>query len=186
MNIVLVGKTGSGKTEISRLLTEYFRYEKIKTCTTRKRRDGESDEAYTFLTDEEFDHADMVLKTTYCGNRYGTLKGSLNNCDNTVLIVDPSGLRELEKIEGFTFVSFFISCATFKRYERCLNRGNHEEVVLGRIMKEPYIFDSLKTDFVISNEGDVWSSVTKILDCVKDVVGCSHQDCIGSGSFQQV
>ena len=186
MNIVLVGKTGSGKTEIARLLTEYFRYEKIKTCTTRKRRDGESAEAYTFLTDEEFDCADMVLKTAYCGNRYGTLKGSLNNCDNTVLIVDPSGLRELKKVEGFSFVSFFISCGTFKRYERCLNRGDQEEVVLRRIMKEAYIFDSLKTDFVINNEDDIWSSVTKILDCVKDVVGCSHQDCTKSESFQQV
>ena len=187
MNIVLVGKTGSGKTEIARILTEYFRYDKLVTCTTRKRRDGEPIDAYIFMSDDEYDKADMVLKTRYCGNRYGALVEALAGCENKVLVVDPKGLRELKDVKNFDFVSFFISCGTFKRYNRCIERGDDKEVVLARIMNEPRDYDMLKTDFVVENEDrTAWDTVAEILERVKEVVDCSHQSSTKSESCQQV
>lgn len=186
MNIALVGKTGSGKTEIAERLVKYFRYDKAKSCTTRTRRDGENGDAYDFMTDEEFDNANLVLKTRYCGNRYGIPIERLAGKDKLVLVVDPNGLRSLADIDGFEFKSFFISCCTFKRFSRCIERGDDKETVLNRVMCEPRVYDSLKTDFVVENETDnVWDAVTRVLECVGEVVDCLPQDFTKLESCQQ-
>ena len=58
--IILVGKMGSGKNSVANyLLTglsdDSCKYARIKTYTTRARRDGEEPDAYHFVTNEEFD-----------------------------------------------------------------------------------------------------------------------------------
>lgn len=60
MNIVLVGKTGSGKSSICDWLTENLRYDKLRSYTTRPKREGETDE-YHFITEQQYDALDLVL-----------------------------------------------------------------------------------------------------------------------------
>ena len=137
MNIVLVGKVGSGAEEIAKRLTDYFKYEAPKDAETG---------------------------------------------DYTVSVVEPSALRKIDDA-----VSFFISCGTYSRFKRCIERGNDEETTLAEIMKEPHKYDSLRVDFTIDNErGDTWAAVTEILEHVKDVVDCSRQNFTKSESCQQV
>ena len=53
--LVLVGKSGSGKSRIERELASNFRYEKAVSTTTREIRNGEVDGIdYHFVNDEEF------------------------------------------------------------------------------------------------------------------------------------
>ena len=94
MNIVLLGKTGSGKSAICDWLVDNLRYDKIVTYTTRPKRDGEVDgEDYNFVSEKEFDTKDLVLVTSIYGNRYGTKREDLIDADNKVIIVDPDGWR---------------------------------------------------------------------------------------------
>ncbi len=58
--IILVGKMGSGKSSVASYLIANFsddscKYSRIKTYTTRGRREGEEADAYHFITNEEFD-----------------------------------------------------------------------------------------------------------------------------------
>lgn len=137
MNIVLVGKIGSGAEEIAKRLTDYFRYEAPKDAGAG---------------------------------------------DYIVSVVEPNALRKIDNA-----VSFFISCGTYKRFRRCIERGDDEETILAEIMKEPHKYDSLHVDFTIDNDnGDAWAAVTEILEHVKDVVDCSHQNFTKLESCQQV
>lgn len=55
MLVCLVGRSGSGKTTISRMLTEHDDFKEIVSYTTRKARDGEVDGVdYHFLDSNKF------------------------------------------------------------------------------------------------------------------------------------
>ena len=141
MNIVLVGKIGSGVDDIAKRLTDYFRY-------------------------ESYEGSDDDLK---------------------VSVSEPSELRRMQVYKDNDFISFFVTCGTYKRFRRCIDRHMNEEEVLTDIMMEAHKYDSIHVDFTVENEGeDAWPAVTEILRCVKDVVNCSHQDSTKSESFQQV
>lgn len=138
MNIVLVGKIGSGVDDIAKRLTSYFRY-------------------------ETSDSGANELK---------------------VFIADPAMLRKMQSDGDVEFVSFFISCGTYRRFRRCIDRGMDEERVLAEIMTEAHRYDSIHVDFIVENEDeDSWASVTEILKRVKDVVDCSHQSSTKLESF---
>ena len=54
-NIVIVGKSASGKSTVANALSDDFKYTKAVTATTRPMRDGEVDGVdYYFLTNEQF------------------------------------------------------------------------------------------------------------------------------------
>ena len=180
MNIVLLGKTGSGKTAICDWLTENLRYEKIITYTTRPMRNGEVDgEDYHFVTDREFEEKDLILKTNIYGNKYGTCKNDLVGADNKIVIVDPNGLDELRLLDGFSFVSVYVACPTHIRYSRCVRRGDSPMITLSRISSETYSFDGLVPDITVDNSnGTVYPAVISILEKVKEVSDCSHHRCI--------
>ena len=92
MNIVLIGKIGSGVDEIAKRLTDYFRYETP---------DSDANELKVF-------------------------------------VADPATLRKMQADKDVEFVSFFISCGTYKRFRRCIDSGMDEERVLTEIMTEAH------------------------------------------------
>lgn len=73
---VLVGTTGAGKSTLSKLLAERVPHlKRIRSCTTRARREGESEDAYHWLTREEFIHqlesGHFVEHDEFGGQLYG-------------------------------------------------------------------------------------------------------------------
>lgn len=180
MNIVLTGGTGSGKTEICKKLTEFLGYDKIVSYTTRNIRNNETDGVdYHFVSEEEFKAIDGILKTINLNNMYCIKKEELENANRKVIIVDKTGLDELKKIDGLEFCSFFISSDKDIRYDRCLKRGDKKEKIDERMEEEQYNLYQIDADCTIFNESeDIWDAVISILEYVKDVVYCSHQDYI--------
>ena len=77
--ICLVGPSGSGKTAICEKLMEVNpKFQKVRTTTTRKPRPNEDENAYFFITKEEFQKGNkegIFLETSeYAGEMYGTPK----------------------------------------------------------------------------------------------------------------
>ena len=54
MIMILMGRSGCGKSSIARRLIENYGYRQVTTCTTRKPRDGETEDAYHFMDEKEF------------------------------------------------------------------------------------------------------------------------------------
>ena len=77
--VLIIGPSGVGKSVLLTMLKE--RHEALhfpRSATTRERREGEGDELYHFLTDQEFDsllEENKVLEwaVVHGGARYGTL-----------------------------------------------------------------------------------------------------------------
>jgi len=93
----LIGKSGSGKTSLAKLLEERIGINRIKGYTTRPKRD-ESDDDYNFVDNERLDfyayYDDILCETEINGYHYWKLKSEITG-DNQTIIVNPEGLREL-------------------------------------------------------------------------------------------
>jgi guanylate kinase len=100
--LLVTGLSGAGKDTIVRgLLEKDRRFGRIKTCTTRSRRPGETEENDTYirLTKEEFQKAqkegDVFESVEYAGNYYCSLssvfKKAFKDHEIPLLQVDPKG-----------------------------------------------------------------------------------------------
>ena len=104
----LVAPSCSGKTEIAKKLSMDPRFSIPRSTTTRKIRNGESKEAYNFVSREEFEqmykNGKFIETTVYAGNRYGTTKNEIDNIlssgKNAVLPIDFSGANALKMRYG--------------------------------------------------------------------------------------
>ena len=134
--IVLVGRSGSGKSAIAGILTSRYNMPRIKTCTTRKRRSP--DDFYEFLSIEEFTRrenaGDIILADAYAGNLYGTPVENLKA--GGLIILEPGGAKELKDRLGNECLIIGITASSGTVHNRmCETRANRDEV-----------FERLKTD----------------------------------------
>lgn len=178
MNIVLVGETGSGKTEICNWLTENLRYDKIVSYTTRKPRRNEINGIdYHFVDKNYFEEHEMALVTENMEDQYG-VDANFENDDEKVLIVDPNGLQEIyRRWNKFKYISFYINASTEDRRKRCYIRGDSPMITIARMEKEKELFSDFNVDYIIDNsDGMLNCAILTILGKVKEACDCSPQD----------
>lgn len=104
----LVAPSASGKTAIAKELAKNPLYQIPRSTTTRARRAGEPENAYNFVSEEEFSKlykdGHFLETTIYAGNRYGTTKDEidsiLNSGKNAVFPIDISGANALKMKYG--------------------------------------------------------------------------------------
>lgn len=110
MILIITGRSGSGKSTIAQKLIDRHGYRQIRTCTTRQRREGESEDAYYFLTKEEFveyvDHDDFIEYDVYGNTLYGTLKSELQRPGKLLCVMTPEGAKAIKR----KFPEAFIVC----------------------------------------------------------------------------
>ena len=138
MLIVVSGPGGVGKGTIAELLVK--RHEKLwlsKSWTTRPRRDKENEEAYTFVTREEFEQAideGVFLEwAEFQGNYYATPWPDPPDNYDVLLEIDVQGAKSVTE-HGLEFLMIFVDAPTVEDQARRLRgRGDNEEEVLRRI-----------------------------------------------------
>jgi len=95
MLTIIIGKSGSGKTALAKLLEERLEIPRIKGYTTRPKRD-ESDDDYNFVEQlEPWSDEEILCKTEINGYKYWKLKCEIHYWQDQTIIVNPEGLREL-------------------------------------------------------------------------------------------
>jgi len=179
MNLVFIGKSGSGKTEICKELVDFWGYNKIISTTTREQRNNETDCLdYNFVSLEEFENLVneglIVCKTFYAGGYYGINKNDMLKNKRNIIIVDVNGLEELSELDIFDFISFYVDCDDMVRYSRQLDRGDTEEYILEKQKSDEEIFTNIDedfdVDFVVDNNGNIDETIHDILTRIVDYI----------------
>ncbi len=141
--IILVGASASGKTEVSKILVRDYHYEKVVTYTTRPMRDAEiNDIDYHFVSKEFFlEHINkgFFFETVlYNDNYYGTAKKDLN--DNSVVILDPTGLNNYKSSGLPHLISFYLDAKEDVRRDRMIQRNDHPDLIEKRLKSDKEVF----------------------------------------------
>ncbi len=154
--ILLIGASASGKTQVAKYLSYKYGIHKAITHTTRAPRKGEKNGVdYYFVSQEEFlsllASCFFVEHTFYGGNYYGCAKNQI--AENTLVVVDPNGLRSFLALRNSHIVTFFLEAKREEREERMRMRGDTEEQIQKRLAFDDQEFSIGrvgKTDFIIS------------------------------------
>ena len=125
--IIITGASATGKSETAKVLRTLYGINKVVTHTTRKMRQGETNDIdYHFVTKEEFERLlkedFFVEHAEYNGNYYGTSRPEI--ADNKVLIVETSGAKTFLALNDPHIVVFRLLASKDMRYSRMLERGD--------------------------------------------------------------
>ena len=163
--ILLVGKTAVGKDTIRKELNN-LGIPSVVTYTTRPKREGEIDDVtYHFVDASQFHRLNsqgaFIETTSYnvaTGETwyYGSAYKDLTN--NSVMIVNPDGLKVIKNILGNEVVSFLITAKNDVKKNRLIKRGDNAEEAARRLEAdnrdfkdiEEYVDFSLRSDMGLS------------------------------------
>lgn len=173
--LVLVGKTGSGKTTIANDLVKNWGYKKVVTYTTRKPRKNEKNGVdYHFVTLDEFEEMesnDFFAETTsYVKEdeglvKYGTSKESLK--DKTlerVVILNPDGLKS---VKGLT--SIYLKCNNDTLRARATKRGDNPGEIERRLEADDSDFEDIYDYVDVTLPNDKGLKVAETTCFVRDL-----------------
>lgn len=159
--ILLVGKSATGKDTIRNELNK-LGIPSVVTYTTRPKRDGEiNDVTYHFVDKSQFRRLNIqgaFVETTsynvasgetwYYGSAYKDLK------DNSVMIVNPDGLKVIKDKLGNQVVAFLITVDDEIIKNRQINRGDNSEEAARRLEADNRDFKNIEEyiDFSLRND----------------------------------
>ena len=177
---LIVGESSSGKDSLVEKLCKETGLKQLKSYTTRKRRENES-ETHIFISPEDVKEYinDMVAYTCIAGNEYFSTVKQLYDSD--VYVIDPNGvdymkfITQYKNIKDIRFITIYINTPPELRKERALNqRKDNPEVYYQRILDEQEQFTNFKAcskfDYAIKNVD--FDKAYKILD---SIVAAEHE-----------
>lgn len=103
--ICMVGPSASGKSSIAKAFVNNGKAVQTRPATTRPRRPQEPENAYTFMSLEQFEEYDkknmFAEKSVYAGNHYGSLKSdiaaNIGEGKDVIIPIDISGAINLKR-----------------------------------------------------------------------------------------
>lgn len=168
--IVLIGESASGKSTIEKELVKKG-FNKIISYTTRPIRPNEKDGIdYHYINKEDFHNKFQnnffAEHTVYNDWFYGI---AVEDClDNTVVVVEPHGFRQLKKIDELNITSFYIKVDERERLIRMVKRGDNLLEVFRRIFSDQGVFQFIdqEVDYVINNN----ENINKAVDMINNII----------------
>lgn len=156
--ILVVGKTGSGKSSLIKKLCERTGLRELCSYTTRPKR-SEADNDHIFVSVEDYFKAkgngEIVIDTELAGNYYYSTIEQLYNSD--LYTINPKAFDELMAMDlpNIRFVVVYISCPDKIREERVMKRGDDRHKYRVRDFSERQEFRKFiteeKWDYAINN-----------------------------------
>ena len=169
----LVGPSGSGKTAIANNLVETRNdFAVAQSTTTREKRDSEADDAYHFISLDEFrsmKDAGLFLETTmYAGNCYGMEKKNVDSLleagKNVVIPLDMCGAMAFKSTYGPKCVVCFVKRSKDAVIRSIIERNIPNEDKANRIVS---LGDEFKNedlcDVTISNFDSIESASAQLV-----------------------
>ena len=167
MLIVIVGESGSGKTTLQNELLKRG-YGRIVTATTRKRRRNEPEDAYHFVSREEFgrmqEAGELVESAVYNGNGYGTPAGEIADAlepgMRSVIVLTPDGMRAVRSLAEKTgqrrgLIVAYLQVDRESRLKMLLATRENAQECLARVAGDETTFAGMteEADVIVHNEG---------------------------------
>ncbi len=162
MIVVVSGPGGVGKgTIVSALVERDPRLWLSRSWTTRDRRPTEAEDAYRFVTVEQFEQriADggFLEWTEFLGNYYGTPTPEPIDGRDIVLEIEVDGARQVKQTHPEALLLFVLPPSRSEQERRLRGRGDPEDKVLARLRKaeeEEPIGLELADEVVVNDELD--------------------------------
>jgi len=142
--VLLMGKSGSGKSTIAQVLEEKYGWTQIHSYTTRAPR-YPGEQGHIFISDIEFNQlTDMVAYTNFAGNKYCATAQQVE--ENQVYVIDPDGCEYfLQAYHGNKLVlPIGILCEEEKLFDRMIARGDSFANASARIEHDKKKFAKLE------------------------------------------
>ncbi len=166
--MVICGPGGVGKGTIaSRLVAEVNDLSLSRSWTTRRRRRGEPNGSYLFVTRKEFEDAiakDQFFEwAEFLGNLYGTPRPDPEMDSDLLLEIDIQGAKQVRQKDPDAAVILIVAPSSEEQRHRMVSRGDDkgtidERVAVGQIE----VVEALEfADYVVVND-DLNRAVSEI------------------------
>jgi len=179
---LIVGRTSSGKSSLSKEVCRRLNLKQVKSHTTREPRPSEMENLnecdHYFISDEEVEQfeLDMAAYTIINGNHYFTTKKTLFESD--VYVIDPNGVYDLRhrcknEIEDgqLEFVTIYIRVPKIVAQRRFTSRGETVDAFHERYEKEDVQFSDFERrmdwNYHILNDGEFEVAVQTMINIFK-------------------
>lgn len=145
--IVITGAAGTGKTTVSRYLSQHYPICRVLTHTTRPPRQGEHDgQDYYFETPDSFFENHFVEYVRYAGHLYGSSKEGLarafEKSDLACLVLDTKGAETyLKQFPGLVSVLYLTVPDVSQLQVRMQARGDNVLALQQRLESKEYLRD---------------------------------------------
>mgnify|MGYP004486154599 FL=1 len=167
----VLGRTGSGKSTVTKEAANKLNMKVLKSYTTRQRRENETDENcdHTFISPDEVEkyRNDMIAYTERVG--YCSFATKQQLLDNDFYIINPTGYYELKlktKDMDVELVTIMVNVPYNDLRQRAKKRGDYDAWQANYI-KESEEFSSFEKsnliDYFVLNDRSIEESVAKMV-----------------------
>lgn len=138
--VIVSGPGGAGKgTIVDNLIDGDDSLWLSRSWTTRPQRDGEADDAYVFVTREDFqrriDSGGFLEWTEFLGNLYGSPTPQVDGNVDVVLEIELHGAQQVKMRHPEAILVFVQPPSREEQQRRLLGRGDPEDHVEKRLKK---------------------------------------------------